>query len=438
MTTIENLDWADISKRTAVIILGGGQGTRLYPLTKERSKPAVPIAGKFRLIDLPISNCIHSGLEQIFVLTQFNSDSLHRHISQTFRVDPFSDGFVQIIAAQQTPDNRDWYQGTADAVRQALKRFTRHRTDYVLILSGDHLYRMDYRQLMRFHFEKEADVTIPVLPVERERCKDFGILQVNKEGRIQSFEEKPKEDSLLDQLQVPKQVFDDQNVEAAGRDYIASMGIYMFDWETLYDALMSNNEPDFGKHIIPQLLEPKRVMSYFFVDYWEDIGTIHSFYEANLALTHIQPEFNFYDQSNLVYSRPRFLPAAKINGAYIRSSLIADGAIVSGSKVEESVIGLRGIVAEGAELFRTVMMGADYYDDSAQPNIRLPENAPPIGVGSNTIVRNAIIDKNARIGANCRITNEDNVTEADGQWYYIRDGIVVIPKNAIIFDGSSL
>ncbi len=436
MVDEKDIDWVEIYRRTAVIILGGGQGKRLYPLTKERSKPAVPIAGKFRLIDLPLSNCIHSGLDRVYILTQFNSDSLHRHITQAYRFDYFSRGFVQILAAQQTPQNTDWYQGTADAVRHAMRRFANNRPEYVLILSGDHLYRMDYRTLLRMHFQFNADVTIPVLPVERERCQDFGILKIDEDSRINEFVEKPKEDPVLDELKVPQKVFEDQGVAADGRNYIASMGIYLFDCDTLIEALESSDEPDFGKHILPALLKPKRVYSYFFDDYWEDIGTIKSFYNANLDLTKSNPEFDFYEENRLIFSRPRFLPASKVDGARIRQSLIADGAIVAGSSVEESIIGLRGIVAEGGEVYRTVMMGADYYDGPDNRYEDVDPGAPPLGIGPRTIIKNSIIDKNARIGADCKIMNEEGIQEADGDCYFIRDGIVVIPRSAIVPDGT--
>ncbi|MGI6457335.1 MAG: glucose-1-phosphate adenylyltransferase [bacterium] len=422
--------------RTAVMILGGGQGTRLYPLTKERSKPAVPIAGKFRLIDLPLSNCLHSGLDKIYILTQFNSDSLHRHIAQAYRFDNFSQGFVQILAAQQTPTNKNWYQGTADAVRQSLRRLVRNRPDYILILSGDHLYRMDYRYLIHEHIRREADVTIPVLPVTRDKCQEFGILQVDAEGWIHNFVEKPREDAILDQLKVPADLARQQGVMPDGRDYIASMGIYVFNAEMLFDALNEYEGVDFGKHVIPQLLSKKKVLSYFFDGYWEDIGTIKSFYEANLALTRPVPEYNFYDERYMVYSRPRFLPGAKINEAKFTSSLINDGAIISsGAVVEHSIVGLRGIISEGAQVYETIMMGADYFDSPDNRYEIVPKGAPPLGIGPRSIVRRAIVDKNARIGADVKILNEQNIQEADSLCYHIREGIVIIPRSAVVPDG---
>lgn len=425
-----------VTEQTEVLILGGGQGARLYPLTKERAKPAVPMAGKFRLIDLPLSNCLHSNLPRIYILTQFNSDSLHRHIAQTYRFDSFSRGFIQILAAQQTPENKDWFQGTADAVRHALRRFVHRRPKYVLILSGDHLYSMDYRQMLRTHINNNADMTISVLPVNRNRASDFGILQVNEEGQIVAFQEKPTSTEDLDRLKVPGNLFGKYRMDSKGREHIASMGIYVFNLQTLSEALMEHATSDFGKHLIPALIQSKRVFAHFFDGYWEDIGTIRSFYEANLALTKPVPEFNFYDERHLVYSRPRFLPGTKINQATIRASIIGDGAIVSGAVIEDCIIGLRGVIAENAQLYRTIMMGADYYDSDEQKEEDIPSDAPPLGIGSRSIVKNAIVDKNARIGSDVRILNEAGIQTADGPNYCIRDGIVVIPRSAIIPSGA--
>jgi len=425
-----------VTEQTSVIILGGGRGHRLYPLTKERAKPAVPMAGKFRLIDLPMSNCLHSNLDKIYLLTQFNSDSLHRHISQTYRFDAFSSGFVQILAAQQTPANMNWYQGTADAVRHALRRFVNRRPDQVLILSGDHLYRMDYRPLLKAHQDHRADVTIAVLPVAREQCKEFGILQIDAEEKIISFVEKPHKDEDLDRLRVPKQLFEDHGIVAQGREHIASMGVYAFRTEALFQALRNHPESDFGKDIIPLLLNEMNVYAYFFDGYWEDIGTISTFYQANLALTHIKPQFNFYDEGWMIYSRPRFLPGTKINEANIRSSVICDGAIVSGAVVKESIVGLRSAIEHQAQVIRTIMMGADYYDTHGERFEEVPPGAPPLGIGPRSIVQGAIVDKNARIGADVRIINERRVKDEDGPNYCIRDGIIVIPRSAVIPNGT--
>ncbi len=425
-----------VNERTSVLILGGGRGTRLYPLTKERSKPAVPVAGKFRLIDLTISNCIHSHLYQISILTQFNSDSLHRHISMTYRFDLFSRGYVQILAAQQTPENMNWYQGTADAVRQSLRRFERRTPDNMLILSGDHLYKMDYRKLLKTHVDKDADATIAVVPVSQKACADFGILQVDEKAKIVSFVEKPQDEETLNRLRVPPALFDDQGIESQGRDYIASMGIYVFKFEALREALHNSGKPDFGKDIIPYLIQNQRVYAHFFDGYWEDIGTISAFYEANLALTDPVPNFNFYDERCMVYTHPRFLAGAKINNATVRHSIICDGTIISGALIDHSIVGLRGIIAEKAQVVQTVLMGADYYDHIEQRIEDIPSDAPPLGIGPRSVVQGAIIDKNARIGADVQIVNKDNVQEADGENYCIRDGIVVIPRSTIIPDGT--
>ncbi len=429
-------DMERVVENTAVLILGGGRGTRLFPLTKERSKPAVPVAGKFRLIDLTISNCIHSNLDQINILTQFNSDSLHRHIAMTYRFDAFSRGYVQVLAAQQTTYKTDWYQGTADAVRQSLRRFERRTPNHVLILSGDHLYKMDYRHLLKTHVEKNADVTIAVVPVAKNECKEFGILQVNEQSQIVSFVEKPHEEEVLEHLKVPPEVFDDQGIQSKNRQHIASMGIYAFRFDALAQALKESDKPDFGKDIIPSLLNSRRVFAHFFDGYWEDIGTIRAFYNANLALTQTVPQFNFYDGRSMVYTHPRFLPGAKINSAMVRHSLICDGAIVSGTLIEHSIIGLRGIIADKAQIIRTVMMGADYYDSGGMVFENVLKGAPPLGIGEHSIVNGAIIDKNARIGAHVQIVNRDRVNEADGDNFYIRDGVVIIPRSAIIPDNT--
>ncbi len=432
----KKVDAYSLTEKTEVLILGGGKGSRLYPLTKERAKPAVPVAGKFRLIDLPLSNCLYSGLPRIYILTQFNSDSLHRHIAQTYRFDSFSRGFIQVLAAQQTPDNKDWFQGTADAVRHALRRFVNRKPEHVLILSGDHLYQMDYLKLLQTHVTNNADVTISVLPITQDKAPEFGILKVNEDGQISSFQEKPKKGKELNQLKVPSQLFVDKGIEARGREHIASMGIYVFKMDTLIKALEESDCSDFGKDIIPSIIGTKRVFSHFFDGYWEDIGTIKTFYEANLALTRSVPDFNFYDERHQIYTRPRFLPGIKVNQATIRSSIIGDGAIVSGAVIEDSIIGLRGVIAENAQLYRTVMMGADYYDSDNQSVEDISPSAPALGIGARSIVKNAIVDKNARIGSDVRILNEAGIQEADGDNYFIRDGIVVIPRSTIIPSGT--
>lgn len=426
-----------LSEQTAVLILGGGQGTRLYPLTKTRSKPAVPLAGKYRLIDLAISNCLHSMLDRLYILTQFNSDSLHRHIAQTYRFDIFSKGFIQILAAQQTPKNRHWYQGTADAVRQSLERLHQRQPENVLILSGDHLYRMDYRRLLQVHVERDADVTVSVIPVAEDKCNDFGIMRINDSEEIINFVEKPGTAEERDPLRVQPSVFEKYGIKPHGREYIASMGIYAFKTRTLFEALTENDGSDFGKNIIPAMIKNKKVSSYFFDGYWEDIGTIRSFYEANLALTHTTPDFNFYDEDFMIHTRPRFLPGAKINEAQVRSSIICDGAIVSaGSRVERSIIGLRGVIGENAYVADTVMMGDDYYDGPNTTFEDVPADAPPLGIGAGSTIIGSIVDKNARIGKNVTITNEGKGQDTDEPNYSVRDGIVVIPRSAVIPDNT--
>ncbi len=425
------------SDQTAVLILGGGQGTRLFPLTLTRSKPAVPVAGKYRLIDIAISNCLHSQLDRLYILTQFNSDSLHRHIAQTYRFDVFSKGFIQILAAQQTPKNRHWYQGTADAVRQSLERLHQRQPENVLILSGDHLYHMDYRKLLKVHVETDADVTISVLPVEHDKCKEFGIMEIDNKEEIVNFVEKPCTPEETDPLRVPTSTFQKYGIEPKGREFIASMGIYAFKTQTLFEALSENDGSDFGKNIIPAMIENKKVFSYFFDGYWEDIGTIRSFYDANLSLTHQVPDFNFYNEDSIVHTRPRFLPGAKVNDAQVRSAILCDGTIISaGSTVERSIIGLRGIIGEGAHVSDTVMMGADYYDGPNTTFEDVSSDSPPLGIGAGTFIKGAIVDKNARIGKNVTITNEGKEQDTDQANYSARDGIVVIPRSAVIHDGT--
>lgn len=418
----------DVLRKTSVAILGGGQGARLFPLTKERAKPAVPVAGKYRLIDISLSNCIHSGMDRISILTQFNSDSLHRHIAQTYRFDTFNRGFVQILAAQQTMTNLDWYQGTADAVRQTFGRIARPRDEYILILSGDHLYRMDYQEMLMTHVEAGADVTVSVLPVPRHRCSDYGIIQIDQTARVIDFFEKPADEALLDQLTVPTQLFAERGIDPQGRTHIGSMGVYLFTKEALGEALRDERRTDFGKHIFPAVLERFKVTAHFFDGYWEDIGTVRSFYEANLELAAQVPRFNFYEANRPIFTRPRNLPAAKINGARVRSSLVCEGAIVTDADIEESLIGLRSLIHEGVHISRSIIMGADFYETVEEQR----KDRPHIGIGPRSVIHGAIIDKNARIGTDVRLTNESGQEHMDSENLYIRDGIIVVPKNAII------
>jgi glucose-1-phosphate adenylyltransferase len=420
-----------VTENTLAIIMGGGAGTRLFPLTKERSKPAVPLAGKYRLVDIPISNCINSGLRRIYILTQFNSASLHKHINSSYAFDQFSRSFVEILAAQQTPTDMSWYQGTADAVRQNLRDFLQYPYDYFVILSGDQLYRMDFRDVLKQHIDSEAELTIATIPVKRSEAHAFGIMQTDAARQIIRFEEKPKDPAILDELRVPGPVLESLGLPPDADLYQASMGIYIFNRQTLSEAL-DNNHVDFGKHIIPSIINHRRVHAYIFQGYWEDIGTIRSFFEANLNLTNVLPPFNFFDTAAPIYTHARFLPGSKINGATIKQAIISDGCVVSDAQIERSVIGIRSYIDSGTSIRNSVIMGADFYEAALAE--RSP--GPAIGIGKNCVIERAIIDKNARIGDGVVITPEGKPDNFDGENYYIRQGIVVVPKNAVIPDGG--
>lgn len=417
---------------TLAVILGGGAGSRLFPLTHHRSKPAVPLGGKYRLIDIPISNCINSELMRMFVLTQYNSASLNRHVARAYRFDRFGHGFVTVLAAEQTPDSDTWYQGTADAVRQCLPHINPHPHRRVLILSGDQLYRMDFNTFAAHHRSTWADLTVATVPVTADDAPAFGILKTDADGVITEFHEKPARDQL-DGLDSPVSA----KMREEGRIYLASMGIYMFERDVLRETLLADpDETDFGHQIIPEAIRTRRVVSYPFDGYWSDIGTVRSFYEGNLALAAPQPEFDLFDAQAPIYTNARMLPPAKVEDSHVVESMICEGAVIAKATVEESVVGIRSFVAEGAVLRRTVMLGADYHpwlDATKRPGVNPP---PSPGIGKNSVVENAIIDKNVQVGADCRITNDEGVTEADGDGWYIRDGIVVLPKNAIIPDGT--
>lgn len=417
------------------IIMGGGQGTRLFPLTRERSKPAVPLAGKYRLVDIPISNCINSGLKRIYLLTQFNSASLHRHISQSYKFDQFSNGFVEILAAEQTFTDASWYQGTADAVRKNLSHFLNHRFDFVLILSGDQLYRMDYRDILSRHVESSADLTITTIPVTRGSAQALGIMQIDSNRRIQRFVEKPKDPAVLDSLKLPPQWYSTLEIEGSEEFFLASMGIYVFNRDVLL-KLLENNFTDFGKHIIPNAIGTHRVFSHVFQGYWEDIGTIRSFFEANLDLTTELPRFNFFDMNAPIFTRPRFLPASKINGAQIDHAIVSDGCIINHCRIIHSIVGVRSLVDRDSQLNRAILLGCDYYESDASITENEKAGRPRIGVGTNTYIENAIVDKNARIGNNCVITPNGKPENVDHPLYFIRDGIVIVPKNGIIPHGT--
>jgi len=417
---------------TLAIIMGGGAGSRLFPLTKDRSKPAVPLGGKYRIVDIPISNCINSELRSIYVLTQFNSVSLHRHIASAYKFDRFSRSFVEILAAQQTPSGSHWYQGTADAVRQNLQNFLSRPYEYYLILSGDQLYRMDFRDLLRQHIQGHADITIATIPVERPHASDFGIMHTDENRRITRFVEKPTDSAELDALKIPGRLLGELGRSAEADLYQASMGIYIFNRKALIEAL-DNDLVDFGKHVIPRSIEEKNVQSYIFQGYWEDIGTIRAFFDANLALTNPLPPFSFFDTTHPIYTHARFLPGSKVNGASIKQAIISDGCVISDATIERAVIGIRSFINSGTTVRHSVIMGSDFYETDL-PHQR--ESGVPLGIGHNCVVENAIIDKNACIGDGVVITPEGKPDCFDGPNFYVRDGIVIIPKNAVIPSGT--
>ena len=419
---------------TLAIIMGGGAGTRLFPLTQKRAKPAVPLAAKYRLVDIPISNCLNSGFRQVYVLTQFNTESLHRHITASYKFDRFSKSFVEVLAAQQTIEDDRWYQGTADAVRQNLRYFVERPYEYYLILSGDQLYRMDYGDLLQAHLKSGADLTLGTTPVDRQAASGFGIMQSIPTRRIYRFEEKPKDPKLLEELRIPPELLEELGRPTDAELYQGSMGIYLFNRQVLIDALNCDKD-DFGRHIIPASLQKYKVMAYIFQGYWEDIGTVRAFFEANLALTDTLPAFNFFDPVHPIYTQQRFLPASKINGAQIHRAIIADGCIISEAHIDRAVIGIRSVIGEGTTIRQSVLMGADFYHGE---DPRLIEGCPPLGVGRRCIVEGAIIDKNARIGDGAVITPEGKPENVDGENYYIRDGVVVVPKGAVIPAGTSI
>ncbi|HEX8144994.1 MAG TPA: glucose-1-phosphate adenylyltransferase [Pyrinomonadaceae bacterium] len=420
------------------VILGGGVGTRLFPLTHLRSKPAVPLGGKYRLVDIPISNCINSDITKIFVLTQYNSASLNRHIARTYRFSSFSDGFVEILAAEQTPENRQWFQGTADAVRQVLPHIRDWGIDTLLILSGDHLYRMDYGKFLARHYETDADVTISVIPIRPDSASEFGLLKTDPEGRIIEFSEKPK-GAALEAMKVNTVDLGLSAEEAQARPFLASMGIYVFKYDRLEELLAQDDSwLDFGREVIPAMIQTGNVQAYMFDDYWEDIGTINAFYQANLDMTAPVPKFNFFDANTPIFTRARYLPPSKLNDSEIRESFISEGSIINGAKISQSVIGLRSRIEQGAIIDATIMMGADYYQTIEDMRADMAANLPRIGIGKGSIIHRAIIDKNARIGEGVRLINEAGVenSDSDDGSYYIRDRIILVPKNATIKDGT--
>lgn len=419
------------NRSVLVAVLGGGGGTRLFPLTKDRAKPAVPLGGKYRLVDIPISNCLNSGLRRIYVLTQFNSASLHRHISQTYRLDNFSNGFVEILAAQQTTGDSTWYQGTADAIRKNLIQFRNYTFDHLLILSGDQLYRANYDDMLRQHQESNADVTIATIPIKREEIPDFGIMQLDETTKIIRFVEKPRDAALQDSLSLDAASKKRFNIQGEEDVFLASMGIYVFKRSAL-EKLLDNQLTDFGHHVIPLAIETTNTRPFVFQGYWQDLGTIQSFFDANLDLTKHEPSFDFYDAVAPIFSRARALPPTRLDDVQVFRSIIADGCLLDRCKIRESVVGIRSIIGEGSQISRTVLLGCDYYET----NKRTPQNPvagkPRIGIGRNSRIENAIIDKNARIGDNVVISPSGKSNHVDHPQYYIRDGIVIIPKNQII------
>ncbi|MCI0389751.1 MAG: glucose-1-phosphate adenylyltransferase [Acidobacteria bacterium] len=424
-----------MNNNVLAIILGGGQGTRLFPLTLQRSKPAVPFGGKYRVVDIAVSNCINSDITRIFVLTQFNSASLNRHIARSYRFSNFSDGFVEILAAEQTPENRNWFQGTADAVRQVLVHISDLKPREVLILAGDHLYQMDYRVFLEHHRKTGAEITVSVIPTDMERATGFGLLKTDDEGRIAEFSEKPPADQLPP-MRVDTTRFGLSREDAERRCFLASMGVYVFNFNVLCELLENEKHTDFGKQVIPEAIGHRRVQAFLFDGYWEDIGTVSAYYQANLDMIGPVPKFNLFNAAAPIYTHSRFLPASKLVDCHIRNSAISDGCILNRASIEYSIIGIRSRIENDARIDHSLVMGADNYQTLEEMEEERRRGLPRIGIGENTVIHRAIIDKNARIGANVHILNEAGREEYDGDNYFIREGIVVVPKNATIPDGT--
>jgi glucose-1-phosphate adenylyltransferase len=427
-------------KNILAMVLGGGRGTRLHPLTQFRSKPAVPLAGKYRLIDIPLSNCINSGLNRMYVLTQFNSVSLHRHIRQTYRFDAFNGGFVEILAAQQTPENADWYQGTADAVRQNLRVLQQPGIEYVLILSGDQLYRMNYLDMLVTHRRNKADATIATLPVSRKDASQLGIMRLDAAGAVAGFLEKPKTEPEVQHMRTDPAWIDSQGIASRGRDLLASMGIYLFNRDTLVDLLTKTDYRDFGKEIFPASIRTHRVHVHLFDGYWEDIGTIKSFYQANLDLAKPEPPFELTSADAPIYSHPRFLPPSRIEGATVRNSLLADGChIESGTTIENSVIGLRCRIGRNVTIRNSILLGNDFFQSPAQMAADSQAGIPPLAIGEGSVIEGAIIDKNCHVGRRVRLVNEHGIeTSPDSNQAMVCEGVVIAPKDAVLPDGWKL
>jgi glucose-1-phosphate adenylyltransferase len=421
-----------MDKNVIAVILGGGAGSRLSPLTSTRSKPAVPIAGKYRLVDIPISNCLNSNIGRMYVLTQFNSASLNKHIKNTYHFSAFSSAFVDIIAAEQTPDNPTWFQGTADAVRQSLRHINQQDFSHVLILSGDQLYQMDFQEMIDNHVKSKADISIATIPVNAKEATEFGILKKGEGGIIEAFIEKPKEELLPDWVSDTGEAMQTQ-----GRNYLASMGIYIFGRQVLFDLLQEEvkDATDFGKEIIPYSISKHNVVSFQYEGYWTDIGNIHSFFEANLALTQDVPEFNLFDNNKAIYTRARMLPPAKISGTTLEKTIVAEGCIINASRVEHSVLGIRTRIGYGSTIVSCYIMGTDFYETLDEMNTSVSNGLPKLGIGERCYIKNSIIDKNCRIGNDVRINGGKHLANTEHQLYTIKEGIVVVKKGAVIPDG---
>ena len=429
---MEFLSRKEMHQGMVAVILGGGRGTRLFPLTRFRSKPAVPIAGKYRLIDVTVSNCIHSGIRQIFILTQFNSASLNRHVSQTYRFDQFSSGFVEILAAEQTHETEMWFQGTADAVRKSLRHILATGVEHILIMSGDTLYRMDFNAMLEQHLRDRAEITVCCGLVGEERAPSLGLVSVDADRRIVAFHEKPPREELPAH-RVPPDLMRTWEMDDPSMPFLASMGTYLFHRDVLLEMLNGADHEDFGRQLIPSAIGGRRVQAHFFGGYWEDIGTIRSFFDATLELVSERPRFDFYDAHSPVFTRPRTLPSSEVVDSHISRALIAEGCIIRRAEIRNSVVGIRSVLDEGSRLENVVMMGCDYYDEP-----RMPDNGTfvGLGLGRDVVVRNAIIDKNARIGDGVRILNEKGLQNDEGPFHWVRDGIVIVPKGITIPPGT--
>lgn len=435
MAVQKSIKFADLRDAVA-IILGGGRGERLFPLTEYRAKPAVPVVGKYRLVDIPISNCINGLIKKIYVLTQFNSESLNRHINLTYKFDVFTEGFVEVLAAEQTEKSAEWFKGTADAVRQNLHHFESRNPSLYLILSGDQLYSMDFKEVVSHHMNNEADLVIATNIVSRDKASAFGIMKIDDTTKITAFVEKTSDPEILDDFKLTEEMKKRFNVTAEGDFYLASMGIYTFNPAFLRKALADNPDVDFGKHIIPGLIDKAKVFAFPYSGYWEDVGTVKSYYEASLIMARKFPPFDLYNPGTRIYTRPRYLPNSKIYHSGITHSLIAEGTIIEGATIVNSVIGLRSVILEGVFIKDSILLGADYYEGLAQAEISKAKGLPTLGIGNDSHIERAIVDKNARVGRNVRIINKDNLMEYDCPTYSIREGIVVIKKGAVIADGT--